>query len=156
MLLARHHFAWKEMTNADIGHEGLVVDVLRRGVELGADIVASEASRWRSNHTRARTGIDAIVGGGHVQRSALEQHQEVPVRCQLQAQTALLDVLKAEQVDQAEGIVVTRILLVVSPDAIGIPVRITGRVVVLGLEVWLPWQAFGSVAATDDCRACMN
>src|ERR1700683_2746857 len=110
MLLTRHQRAWKEMTNTDIGDEGLVLDVLSRGVELAADTVAPEAARGRCNQACASTGVDAIADRRRVQRSALEEHQQVALRPQLQAQATLLDVLEAEQVEQAESVVVARIL----------------------------------------------
>jgi len=162
MLPARHHLAWEEVADTNIRDERLVENVLRRGVELAADIVALEPARGRCNQGRPCAGIDAIVDRRHMQRSALEEQQQVAVfamfatRRQLQVQAILFDVLEAEQVDEAERIMVARILLIVGADALGIRMRITGRVVVLQLEVWLPWQALRPIAAADDRCACMN
>src|ERR1017187_6037178 len=73
----------------------------------------------------------------------------------LQVQATLLDVLEAEQVDQAECIMVARILLIVGADAKWICMRITGCVVILRLEVRPPRQTLRPIAAAHDRRACM-
>ena len=49
MILARHQLAREEVTHTNIGDKRFAVNVLRRGVELAADIVAFEAARGRRN-----------------------------------------------------------------------------------------------------------
>ena len=56
---------------------------------------------------------------------------------QLQVHAPLLHVFEAEQVHQAEGVVVARILLIVGPDARRVGVGIAGRVIVLAFQVRL-------------------
>src|SRR5271154_2012805 len=61
MLLAHHQLAGKEMTDTSIRDERLVKYVLRRSIELAADIVALEPARGRCNQACAGAGVDVIV-----------------------------------------------------------------------------------------------
>ena len=68
----------------------------------------------------------------------MEQQPEILHRPKVQIDSSFPYVLEAKEIKESKSVVVAGVLLIVGADAVGIPMRVSGGVVILSAEPRLP------------------
>jgi len=96
-----------------------------------------------------------VIQRSDVQRLTLEQQIPILVRRNIEIEPILFDVLKSEEINEAEGIVIARVLLIVGADSKRISGRVSRRVVVFRNRAKLD-RSLKRVATAEDGCAGVN